>query len=664
MPGGDLVSIAARGRPAPASGPFSLTMGAGVADVWARTHAAMAGVPDIRAAALVWGIRLGLLAVFVTPLVVTTGTVFPFVVGKAVWSRSVIEVVAGMWLVLAIWRPAYRPRRSLLLLLLGLYLGAVLLAAVFGVSFQRSFWGNFERMGGLFDLAHWFVLAAVVLSTVRTLSEWRWLVTANLAIGAGAGLLAIAQRFDIHVVDYFQSGYGVSGSFGNPSFLAGYAMVSFMLSLALLADTLRRRDDLGALAAPVLRGFYALSALMWVWVLAETGNRGASAGLAAGLVIAGVLYVRASGSRRLQLGGLVLAGVTAGLLAAVVLGRDTALVRNAADSSPLLHRSLNLAGLDSAVYRAAYKRLVGARVAGEAFTARPLTGWGGENFRVAFDRYTRESDTKKKELLDRAHNRPMDVLATTGLVGLLAYGALWAWLGLLALRRVATDPQRRELHALAAGALVALFVYDLFLFSTAGMMIQFVLLVAWAGAPRTEPAGSPRGTDRATALRPGRVRSAVGYAAPVLVATIVALLVYSANYRAYSAGQLFLHGRGTPQELAANLDVFPPLATFGRQSLLNAAAANWDAFNPLTRPDIIQVLEDQARRAVQAEPENMSLRFAVARFYRAAASDRPELMALAREHTAEGVRLGPATPAAARASAAQVAADSAGPGGR
>ena len=53
---------------------------------------------------------LGLL--LLTPFVVTPGTIFPFVVGKALWSRSLIEIAFALWTVLALTHPGYRPPRS------------------------------------------------------------------------------------------------------------------------------------------------------------------------------------------------------------------------------------------------------------------------------------------------------------------------------------------------------------------------------------------------------------------------------------------------------------------------------------------------------------------------------------------------------------------------
>ena len=75
------------------------------------------------------------------------------------------------------------------------------------------------------------------------------------------------------------------------------------------------------------------------------------------------------------------------------------------------------------------------------------------------------------------------------------------------------------------------------------------------------------------------------------------------------------------------------------------------------RIEMVKQLEEEAALALDAEPENMELHFAIARFYRAAALDLPELMTLARAHTDRGVELGSDTASAERATELQAKAE-------
>ena len=116
---------------------------------------------------LVAAIHVGIALVLLTPLVWSAQTMFPFAVGKAVYSRTAIAALLVVWAVLAAWRPAYRPPRSALLLLLGAGLLAGALSAALGVGPARSVWSDYVRMEGLAGQVHWVAFAVVAASTVR-----------------------------------------------------------------------------------------------------------------------------------------------------------------------------------------------------------------------------------------------------------------------------------------------------------------------------------------------------------------------------------------------------------------------------------------------------------------------------------------------------------------
>ena len=195
----------------------------------------------VRAPAWETWLRFGVLAgiglLLLTPFVVSTGTIFPFVVGKAVWSRSVIAVVFALWAVLALANPSCRPPRSRVLVVLAAGLAVSLLAACFGASFQRSLWSSYERMQGVVDGAHWMALAVVLVSVLRTGAAWRRLLTASAGAGAAMACLVIARHYDMDVPFYGalpeQHLPRLSGPLGNPIYLSAYLLANLMLALGL-----------------------------------------------------------------------------------------------------------------------------------------------------------------------------------------------------------------------------------------------------------------------------------------------------------------------------------------------------------------------------------------------------------------------------------------------
>jgi len=643
---------------------------------------------------LLWGIRLGILLILLTPLIYSTGTVFPLVVAKAVWSRSLIEIIFAMWVVLSMRSPEYRPPRSWLVVIFALFVLTGLLAAFFGVSFQRSFWGNFERMQGVFDLAHWGLLLFVLISTVRGMAQWRLLLNAMVAVGLVMGLLGLAQRLGVTVppFEFVKEQPRLDITLGNPTYVGGYMVTVCLVALGLLVDSLRatsapvvseararrgqrslaeRRKDAGRLRA--LRVFWIATAVLAVWVLNETGSRGAAAGLVAGLAVTGLLYGAWGGNRPFRAAIAAIALVVVVAASVLLVFRESAPLQSLGNISPVLERTF----ID-VVDTSAAERSVGARIALEAFAARPVTGWGGENFTVAFHRYTRPNDfISPVRPFDRAHSKPLDVLATTGVVGIVAYFAFWCWLAWLVMSRVRSATDSKLLWLFGAGALAAYFAGTLVLFDTAATFSQFILLAAGAGStePAVEAAASlglrgdpllPAGAGpvpserpsepqsrergrRARRKRGGTQQPARGlrhlvdeYAIPLTVAAVLIASLFALNYRPLRAAQLFILS-GTPDKIARDYRYFPPLATYGQTALFDALTHQYPTIPGDQRLPTVQLVRAESETPLRAEPESMAVHLALAKFYRTAANDFPELLALARVETDEALRLGPHT---------------------
>jgi len=67
-------------------------------------------------------------------------------------------------------------------------------------------------------------------------------------------------------------------------------------------------------------------------------------------------------------------------------------------------------------------RILGWKLAVNAFLEKPIFGWGPEHYLVAFERrYDPEFDAYGEVWLDRSHNGILDVAATQGTVGLVGY---------------------------------------------------------------------------------------------------------------------------------------------------------------------------------------------------------------------------------------------------
>jgi O-antigen ligase len=593
---------------------------------------------------LPWAIRYGLILLLAMPLIVTPQTIFPFIVGKVLYARGLIEIVTAVWVVLMLWDARYRPSlRSWILVAFAGYVGVALLSAFWGVSITRSLWSNYERMMGVWDLIHWFLLFLVTVSVVRRPQEWRALFNWMLVVTLLLELLGLAQAFGWRA----EPNSRVEATLGNPSYLAAILVVGILLAIGLLARSFAPRDSgeqepPGSAASPSRRqgprrrerkrrrarlrqeslalwgqrSFWALVSLLGMWALFATGTRGALAGLVGGLFAVALACAIRWNRRTLRPVGVAAGGLLLAIVVLYALSLTAALPNvPGVRESDVLTRLVN----PKVVKGDMASRFISSEAGVRAFLQRPLLGWGPENFEVAFDRFAEPSwFIQSPRLLDQAHNKIVEELTTKGALGALFYLTLWAavvW-RLIQRRRPAGD---EALAYAVLGALTGYFVQNLFLFDTPAMLLPWVLLVAYAAAQEQTSGEAPRvgltprksGGNVASRpfSRPG-IRSLSKVAASVAALLLLGFSLYYLNYRPYAAARSFQDALN-PGPVAQQLEyaqtsfaLFPPMATLPRQMTLEVLASRWANLSAEERQQALAVESQEGRRALQAEPSS------------------------------------------------------------
>ena len=586
---------------------------------------------------LLFGIRGGIVLLLLTPFVISEGTVYPFIVGKALYSRALIEVVFGLWLLLASMNPAFRPPRSWLLILMAVGLAWAAVAAGVGVSPQRSLWSNYERMAGLVDAAHWLALVVVAASVLRGPRELRLLLGLNLAVSVAVALLAIASYFQIDPIVYgviLERSYPRIGTvFGNAGYLGTYALVNFVIALGFLAQS-------GAKWA--LRALMALVAALEFWALSLSGSLAAAAGLlGAAAFLAVALAIRESASKVRTIGtvtAILVIGVAGSLMLFQQGERGRAWLATA--DSPLLQRLTPQEGMRS------YRARESAWQAGvDALPERLWLGWGPENFIVAFGRHAAGLPAEG-EVHDRAHNELLEKAVAEGLPGLVCHLALWAFAFCVVVRAANLQAPRDRVFALFVGAALAgYFVANQFQADTSALKLQLALLLAFAVGLEVSNAErrSPAARSASAPLRQWALAIAAAIGGTVVVAGGLAT-----NRAIYTAATAFLATQpDDPAYIERTIAVFPPLANEPRMNLFNRVAHDWERIRLQDETSAKQLLthaDAQARVAVATEPENWRLRRAVAGMYLAVAATQPDYAPLVERHVKRALELAPNLP--------------------
>ena len=669
----------------------------------------MNGLNQLIPSPLVNSIRLLLALALTAPLIVAAeplpAAVYHFVVGKALWTRTLTELAFALWLVLLLRDPAYRPPRSWLLAIFGGYLLIALLAAWFGVSPTLSMWSSYERMDGWVGLAHWFAYLLVLVSVFRAWRQWRALLNFNVAVGLLVGLLGLYEYFRLgpfHYVNWDSA--RISITFGNPTYVAAYAAVNIFIAAALLfssffpdpADTAalaraqrRRRER----AVPWWRHpangwrlFWLTAILLSLVILWLSGSRGGPLSVGIGGTAAGLAYALWGRGRLRRTAAALIGPAMVLALAVFALLPVNALAPPGQeyldDPEASLYARLQATLRDLSVEH----RIEAFRVGYAAVRERPLLGWGPENFSVIHERYVSARISALSETsFDRAHNKLLEEATTTGILGLLAYLSLWGWLLWAFLRQARRLPlSRRVFLMLVGGGLAAHFTHNMFLFDTPGTRPQWYVLVGFivfVAAQREPAAAAGDATTTAAPSKPSVVPqrltaalSAIGLntAAAVAIALIIALFAaYYLNYRAYAAANQALvilnYGRSWEERFAAmehSAAWSRELANQSRRMMFQEINFRWHSMNPDQTELAIGLAERHGPTAVGVEPQEWRLYAWQADIYRRAPETTPERLGKARELIDQAAALAPTNVEVQRRLAAQYTAEGDWPGGQ
>ena len=657
--------------------------------------------------------RTAVLLVLLMPIVVTPDTVFPFVVGKALYARTLIGIALALWVVLAARNPSYRPILSRVMLAFAIYVAISLMAGLTGVSLQRSIWSTYERMLGIVDMAHWLAFALVLTSLFRTREDWRYLLNFHLLVGTIIALMgaALVLGWNLPVYGFLEKGQRISVTLGNPTYLGAFMLVNALIGAGFLVSSFtgapagqespaapqprsrrrRKERELNArLVISVLlwqRLFWGASVFLSLWLLWESGTRASVVALVGALAVLAVAYLLWGRLKRVK---LALAAVLGGALLlglALIWGVQTTPGQSLAARSHTVERLMETGGdRDFSLGSRMWSVVFGL----EAFAERPLLGWGPGNYLVAWGRHydLERAGAGTDELLDLAHNVPVNELATKGAIGFAGYLSIWLllfWIVVSRLRRLGAEG---DVLALFVGAALAgYFIHNLALFDTPATLLQFVLLLAFVVSLDTEgDAAGEEGRRQGRAVTAALSRLSVRFPVPqwlarsarrknagwagaaVLTAALAAAICLgnASAYRAATDARLAQAHvtAGWPARLEhyqRAVERFPPLANEPRQDLLASIATDWEALtqDPESFEAAMDAVGQAAEDLTESEPQLWvaDLRFAFV--YQNAAYIDPGYLAVAEGYveTAESLTASHPRVTDLRARQSQVEAD-------
>ncbi len=398
---------------------------------------------------------------FFAPFAVFKDWLFPFVTSKALVLRFCVAFGLPFFIYLALVKKSLRPnlKNPMNILVLG-FLVLNFISAIFGVNPVRSFWGNFERMGGVVYLLTlallYFYLQTLAKADGRYLERFLKLGVFCAFILSAYGML-VAFGMKPFLPD--PSLPRISITFGNPIYVGSFLILPMFLSVffAFRAEKIWTK---------IAYWFFAFVQFLAIY---QSGTRGAAVGIILALFLAGIAFVVLSKNRNVKIYGASII-----LLFSAIFG-TLYLKSSSLPNTSIVFRVFKLKDSNTEA------RLIQWKTALRGVKDFPLLGVGPENYYLIANKYHNPEMFKyDRSWFDKPHNFLLEILVTTGIFGFIAYGGivlLTLYFFWYAYRRDLLSLP--ELLALSGGA-IAYQIQNLFVFDNVSASLTFFVYLVFA----------------------------------------------------------------------------------------------------------------------------------------------------------------------------------------
>ena len=388
-----------------------------------------------------------------SPLFVLYGVIYPHSFGKI----TIVQIIAALGAPLALgilWtrRKEIFSKKIIFPWALAAFAAALILTIVFATSPFQALWGGAERSFGAFTLFHILAAYFIFIFSLASSARKNFLINVIIAIGAIASFLGIRES-------YLDNWGRAGGPLGNPIFFGGYLLFPFFFSIYKFLEEVKKRI------------FYAAALVIIFFGLITTGSRGATAGAALGAAIFGLVFFLQTKDKKKAAKFVGLFFLTTSVLFFILYQSGFRPVKS------LVRRFKNI----SITEASANQRLILYKVAWNAFLAKPLLGWGHENYDFAYDRHYDPkmlSYGASESWSDRSHNAYLDALVMGGIVGFIAYISLYTATLLALYKGFKKGLIGRDEAAIFAGLIIAYATHTFFSFDTASTFLYFIFVAA------------------------------------------------------------------------------------------------------------------------------------------------------------------------------------------
>ena len=263
------------------------------------------------------------------------------------------------------------------------------------------------------------------------------------------------------------------------------------------------------------------------------------------------------------------------------------------------------------------------KIALKGFYEDPIFGIGPENFPILHYKYLEESKTDDSPHFDRAHNRILHIMATSGIIGFISIGLFWIYITYLIVKR-SLKPNSENIFWILFGAFfISYFIYSMFNFSVLPIFLQVMLLVAFLA--RSEQGFAKKDDLEIDLSKESKDQSFAKDSLAislVIILPIITILVIRAYVATPFQSAKITPPLGAPKSLIEaqdNINTFEPLSNYGRQEILYIIGRDYEEMLSVAEQSgnfaeqytaLKDLVLQEYNKAIEVEPNNFNIHFA------------------------------------------------------
>lgn len=286
-------------------------------------------------------------------------------------------------------------------------------------------------------------------------------------------------------------------------------------------------------------------------------------------------------------------------------------------------------------------------IALKGFISNPIFGVGPENFPTLHYKYLEPGMSDDSPHLDRAHNRFLHILSTTGFFGGIILLFLWIAIFNLIIKKILSK-KNNIFWIFLGSAFLSYVVSSMFMFSVSSTYLQVILVISFLSkSSEINIVPNIKENDEEQFIK-----DSVTVVSIVISIAVVIILVRSFVYIPFSAAKI-TPPLGSPKsliEMQENINKFPKLANYGRQEMYYLLVRDYTTMLSASQEQgnfaesynsLKTLIAQEYSKAIDIEPDNFNMHFAVASLYLGLSSYEASNLVIASEILEDLERLSP-----------------------